>query len=244
VATLYNYACHPSAAGGDSPPVVSADFPGFASHMIETCHGGTALFLHGCSGDINPAKYVRGDSHDFDDRIADARRMGQILGAEVLKTAATIRTAQVERYRVVQGECLLPVRDECCDVARARQNAHEAVAAWKETGTDPRTGLRKYVMARKLRDGGCPVVMFALGINDAAVGFIPGEPFTAYGERLKGASPSEVTLIAATCGEDPFYIPTAEAFAQGGYETGYVASADTGATLFENARALLEACCR
>ncbi|MCK4982672.1 MAG: hypothetical protein KAS17_07090, partial [Victivallaceae bacterium] len=88
IATLINYACHPSVAGGDSPNCISADYPGFATEMIDSVYGGMSVFLHGCTGDINPAKYVRGNGTAVEDRIADARRMGQILAGEVLKTLA------------------------------------------------------------------------------------------------------------------------------------------------------------
>jgi len=228
LATLYNYACHPSAAGGDSPSVCSADYPGFASDMIEKCSGGTALFLHGCSGDINPGKYVRGDAYDFDARIADARRMGQVLAGEVLKTLGLLEFQPAERLRVAARDCLLPVQADAGDVEQALVHAREAVEKWRRDGADPRTALRKYVISRKIVEGGCPATLFALSVNRLAIAFIPGEPFTAFGERIKHNSGAAQTLVAATCGEDPFYVPTREALAQGGYETGFIATAETG----------------
>ncbi|MCF7854980.1 MAG: hypothetical protein K9N51_09295 [Candidatus Pacebacteria bacterium] len=237
--TLYNYACHPSAAGGDSPSVCSADYPGFASHMIETWYGGTALFLHGCTGDINPGKYVRGDRFDVDDRIADAKRMGQILAGEVVKTIGAIETQPVEHFQVAGRDVLLPVKPEAGNVEQALANAHKAVAEWKQSDKDPRTALRKYVISRKLVDGGCPVNMFSLSVNGLSAAFIPGEPFTAFGEQIKAAGTAARTMVAATCGEDPFYMPTREALEQGGYETGYIACAATGETLAREACALM-----
>ena len=239
LATLYNYACHPSSAGGDSPSVCSADYPGFASHMIETCYGGTALFLHGCSGDINPGKYIRGNSLDFDDRIADARRMGQIMAGEVLKTIGIVEMQEVERLCIAGKDSLLPVQPEAGDAEQALNNAHKALADWREKGSDPRTALRKYVISKKLVDGCCPVTVCALSLNGLAMAFIPGEPFTAFGERVKKTSTAEQTLVAATCGEDPFYIPTAEAFAEGGYETSYIAIPETGEVLVNEMEDLL-----
>ncbi len=239
LATLYNYACHPSSAGGDSPGVCSADYPGYASDIIERETDGTALFLHGCSGDINPSKYIRGDSLNFDDRIADAKRMGRIVADEVLQTMGRIDLQDVTRFGVAAKECLLPVMSEAGDVDQALTNAWKALENWKQHGADPRTALRKYIIARKIVHGACPVDMFAVCMNQLAIAFVPGEPFTAFGEQIKRASAADQTLVAATCGEDPFYIPTPEALAQGGYETGYVATAETGETLVREACELL-----
>ncbi len=242
VATLYNYACHPSAAGGDSPPVICADYPGYASDMIEKVYGGTALFLHGCTGDINPAKYVRGEFLDYDDRIADAKRMGQIMAGEVIKVLGQVDFQDVQQFAVSQKDVRLPVKPDAGDVESALSNAKEALAAWKEDGKDPRTALRKYVMAKKIVDGCCPVDFFAMQVNDTAVGYVSGEVFTELGEQIKAESPAEHTLVATTCGEDPFYMPTREALAQGGYETSYIASAETGETLVREIVGLLKTC--
>lgn len=242
LATLYNYACHPSAAGGDSPSVITADYPGYASDLIETTCGGLALFLHGCSGDVNPGKYVRGDSFDFDDRIADAERMGRIIAGEVLKTMGRIEFQAVERFRVEGKECLLPVQPEAADVESALLNARKAMEDWRRQGedpTDPRTALRKYIIARKIVDGGCPVSLFAVAVNDLAIAFLPGEPFTEFGEEIKKKSSAAQTMVAATCGEDPFYMPTRAAIAHGGYETTYIATADTGETMAREACEML-----
>jgi neutral ceramidase len=242
LATLYNYACHPSAVGGDSPSVCSADYPGYASHMVETCYGGTALFLHGCTGDINPAKYVRGDSLAFDDRIADAKRMGQIMAGEVLKTLGMIEMQDVCRFEVRAKACTLPVQPEAGNVEQALAKAHQAIENWKQRGADPRTALRKYVISRKIINGEFSAALFALKINDLAAAFLPGEPFTELGERIKKASAAGRTLVASTCGEDPFYMPTREELVRGGYEAGYIATAETGETLVREVNHLIETC--
>lgn len=241
VATLYNYACHPSSAGGDSPPVICADFPGYASNLIEQVHGGTALFLHGCAGDINPAKYVRGESLNYDDRISDAKRMGGILAGEVLKALGQIEHQDVRRFAVAKKNVLLPVKPDTGDADQALANAEEALDAWRENGKDPRTALRKYVMSKKIAGGCCPVDFFAMQVNDTAAGFVSGEVFTELGEQIKAESPAVRTLIASTCGEDPFYMPTRKALAQGGYEAGYIATAETGESLVREIGELIKA---
>ena len=241
IATLINYACHPSVAGGDSPNCISADYPGFATEMIDSVYGGMSVFLHGCTGDINPAKYVRGNGTAVEDRIADARRMGQILAGEVLKTLALIETEEINYFKSAQKETVLPVQSIADGEEKCLQNAREAIMQWREKGNnDPRTAIRKYIIARKIKNGDCPVNMSAVAINNLAIAFIPGEPFTEYGETIKRNSKADMTLVAATCGEDPFYIPTPEAIAQGGYESSYIANDETGGSLINQADELLK----
>ncbi len=55
LALIFNFACHPIM----NPPGTgnSADYPGIASTIIEEQLGGTAFFIQGCAGDINPVHY-------------------------------------------------------------------------------------------------------------------------------------------------------------------------------------------
>ena len=75
-AIVYQFACHPIM----NPPskVNSADYPGFASKVIEEATGATAFFVQGCGGDINPVHYKEVS------RPADAEPLGTMLGASVL----------------------------------------------------------------------------------------------------------------------------------------------------------------
>jgi hypothetical protein len=78
LAVLYNFACHPIM----NPPSKgsSADFPGFASALIEGSlgDGAMAFFVQGCGGDINPVRYKEVN------RAPDAEPLGNFLGASVL----------------------------------------------------------------------------------------------------------------------------------------------------------------
>lgn len=86
MAVLYNFACHPIM----NPPSKgnSADFPGFASKVIEDTFGeGTiAFFIQGCAGDINPVRYKEVS------RPADAEPLGNLLGLSVRSAAGKIQT--------------------------------------------------------------------------------------------------------------------------------------------------------
>ena len=87
IATLFSYGCHPVTMGPHSH-VASSDFPGAARDVVEGALGGTALFLQACGGNINPVTGIGAevDCRDNKDRI------GAMLGGEVVKVAAGIRT--------------------------------------------------------------------------------------------------------------------------------------------------------
>ena len=102
LAVIYNFACHPIM----NPPSKgnSADYPGFASKVIEEATGAMAFFIQGCGGDINPVRYKEVT------RPADAEPLGTMLGATVL---AAIR--QIE----VKDNAALKVSNEIVSVPRA-----------------------------------------------------------------------------------------------------------------------------
>jgi len=78
LAVLYNFACHPIM----NPPIKgsSADYPGFASKVIEESlgDGAIAFFVQGCAGDINPVRYKEVS------RPPDAEPLGTMLGLSVM----------------------------------------------------------------------------------------------------------------------------------------------------------------
>jgi len=55
VATLVNYACHPTASGRENTEV-SRDWCGYTVDAVERELGGTAIYVNGAIGDVNPAE--------------------------------------------------------------------------------------------------------------------------------------------------------------------------------------------
>lgn len=104
LAVLYQFACHPIM----NPPSkgCSADYPGFASKVIEEAlgSGAMAFFVQGCGGDINPIRYKEVS------RPADAEPLGAMLGASVLSAARKIST---------KPDATLKVSNEVISVPRA-----------------------------------------------------------------------------------------------------------------------------
>ena len=102
LAVLYNFACHPIM----NPPSKgnSADYPGYASKVIEESLGGGAMafFVQGCCGDINPVRYKEVT------RPADAEPLGTMLGASVLSALRKIETKSEGKLKVSNEVISIP----------------------------------------------------------------------------------------------------------------------------------------
>lgn len=102
LAVVYNFACHPIL--GVPAGTSSADFPGFASQVIEENlgHESMAFFVQGCAGDINPVIY-KGVHEPH-----DCEPFGNMLGLNVLRGLRTMTSAPDATLRVVNESLELP----------------------------------------------------------------------------------------------------------------------------------------
>ncbi|GMV90629.1 MAG: hypothetical protein AMXMBFR82_04070 [Candidatus Hydrogenedentota bacterium] len=124
LAVVYNFACHPYITvprGG-----VTADFPGFASTVIEeNLEGAMALFLQGAGGDITSILYK--DPH----RPRDSQPLGMMLGLSTLKAVRGIETK----------DATLQVVAETLDLPR-KADFDERIAELEAEQSDLLRGLR------------------------------------------------------------------------------------------------------
>ena len=103
LAAIYNFACHP--IHGVPSGLSSADFPGFASTVIEENlgHGAMAFFVQGCAGDINPVTYKDVSTPH------DSEPFGNMLGLNVLRGLRTVETTEAGAVlRVVNQSLEIP----------------------------------------------------------------------------------------------------------------------------------------
>ena len=105
LAVVYNFACHPiqGVPGGGT----TADIAGFASSVIEDSlgDGGVALFLQGCSGDVNPVLYKDVANP------RDAEPLGNMLGLSAVRALNGIECNDDAELRVIREVIELPRAD-------------------------------------------------------------------------------------------------------------------------------------
>jgi len=135
LALVYNFACHPimgRADGGNT-----ADISGFASRVIEDNlgNGAVAMFLQGCGGDINPARYK-----DVS-QPRDAEPPGTMLGLSVLKAAKGIRCAEDHRLAMAREVMSLPRANQAPRILALEAERDRLVKSLRGTTLDLKTFL-------------------------------------------------------------------------------------------------------
>jgi hypothetical protein len=236
---LAGFACHPTAMGHD--PVYSADYPGVLTETLEARHGGVFGFLLGAAGDTSTpdptsrdAESGFGRSHTLamgealaakaDEAIATGR---EVTGSPIRVATTRLRIAQrrptAEQVELARWylEERPPDLDELAFTRRLyghdytfndgkqvgnERHARELLAMWEWQRSQPAEQLVEDV----------EIQVIALG--DVAIVAFPVELFTAFGRRVKSASPFAATFIATLANGWHGYAPTLEAFSRGGYE--------------------------
>jgi len=219
---LINYACHPVTV--QVQPLVSADYPGVATKLVEKVVDGcrNCLFLQGSAGDINP---MRSDTRDF----RDVELYGNILGGEVIKTVAQMRAPDYpvmsSMIGVASKRITLPSRD-LPDSAPFREAFVLALNEAQKAETEEErnrhlrvAGYNRETLKRIERgDAPIPAEIQVLRIGDVAIIGIPGEFFVGLGLQIKRESVAPYTIISETTNGWIGYIPTVGTYAEGGYE--------------------------
>ena len=145
LAVVYNFAMHPiqgAANGGNT-----ADITGFASRVIEDAlgDGAMALFIQGCGGDINPARYKDVDSP------RDAEPAGNRLGLSVVRALGKVRADQPGSLRRINETLTLPRADHAERIASLEAEQRRLVKLLRGTFLNLNAFLHltaKYNLAR------------------------------------------------------------------------------------------------
>lgn len=230
-----NYACHPTAAGGDLHGWVSADFVGYGLRAVETALGGApGLFLQGAAGNIGTGKWVNDTPH------GDAQAMGQRLTAGILAAFRVLEPVRSGPLRIIRRHVTLTLQPfpPVAELERRLQNA----AAANDTSQVVAAGDALVVARRWHTFQQAPISGLAIG--DMALACLPAELFLEFGLHIKHQSPFRHTLVAAYNDNSLQYIPTQQAFDEGAYEVtgGWCYTvAGAGETLTRGALTLLHA---
>ena len=220
VAAAVNFGLHPAILAGDNWHY-SADFPGQLAAALARIQGDDflTLFLNGCCGNVNHVDYrdpQQGRGYGM------IQRVGYMLAAAAAQAIRSRMPLAGDRIAVARERVTLErmtispdERDRCQRVLDDLQ------------GQPPRgqvDGLPDAFFADlRLRMHAVQHVPDAVEVQTIRVGELaivglPGEVFCEFGLQLKRRSPAAHTLVVELANDAIGYLPTRNAFAQGGYE--------------------------
>jgi hypothetical protein len=220
ICVMLNHACH-GVVLDDANLLISADWPGAAAHaMSERLAGATVMVTNGACGDINPAQ--RGS---FD---AVARQGAEIARAGLSIMDSIALDSQVEIEADVRA-IALPTRAPTAAEAQADAERSRAELERAQQAGDVRAARIHGAMADwaremcELTSRGAPAEPIAaevqaIATDDIAIVGLPGEVFVEIGANIVAASPFQHTFIVGYANRVVGYIPTRQAFDEGGYE--------------------------
>ncbi len=226
---LYNFACHPLILDYRNH-LFSADFPGYASPVIENAlgEGLLALFLNGAAGDINPVRFPYQPKQNVYDEMNkenypvfwgsfdEVERFGMGVGGAVLRVAAGIETGACSGLGVATVPLTLPLQ------SRVQLERHCRFLNYSAEWTE-----------RLLETKAFNTEVQALRLGDAVLIAIPGELFSALGTGIKQNVHGLLPQIVSFANDDVRYILTEDCYAVNRYET-------TGTPLPAGSAALVE----
>ncbi|HMP17854.1 MAG TPA: hypothetical protein PKD72_12575, partial [Gemmatales bacterium] len=205
LATLHYYACHPMSYYGDGE--VHYDFVGIARERRRKEDNNVPhLYFTGCAGNIAAGKYNDGSPE---------RRpaLAQLIYQAMEQSDNGNDKEPLERWEWRSKAVQLPVRGDL-----NQEKLQQTLADPKERMVERlRAALQLSWLARCSAQ--VPIFLTGLILNDInRIIHLPGECFIEYQQYAKFQL-EEAFLITAAYGDGgPWYIPTAAAYAEGGYE--------------------------
>jgi Neutral/alkaline non-lysosomal ceramidase, N-terminal len=236
LASLTVFALHLDTVGGTE---YAADYPYYLAERLKREHGDrfVSLFGNGTCGDINHVDVT----HDRPQKgHGEAERIGNALADTVIELMPKLRV--VDKVHLAVASQTVAAETPQYSVERVEQ-AKDDMA---KIGTRETPFLEQVETCRILniaeRGGKLPLEVQVIRIaDDVAIVGLPGEVFVELGLAIKRASPFATTLVIELANDDPAYIPTKKAFAEGSYETvNSCVTPGAGEALVEAATKLLD----
>lgn len=224
-ATVIWAAVHPVLFGSDNYSF-GRDFPGYALDLLERAYpGSTAMWLTGTCGDVNPRR------EPSEDKFTTACKAGEMAAGAAIQALAggrllpgKLATAQ---HQLKMPLAPLPSESELL-LLKQQQEERLRAAGGDLAQRLSLDGPFQWILAALAAVRNEPssliavkeltVELQAIAIGDLVLTALPFEVFTEYGQLAAKSAPGANSLVVGYGNGDYGYLPTAAAFAEGGYE--------------------------
>ena len=217
---ILNFSTHPDVIGGTK---WSADWPGFARRFLEEDIAGTScLFFTGCQGDSNHNDYfLPREKRLHGKRYEHSAYMGRMVADAAVAVWDEMTPAADDSIfaenRIIYNRTNtegVEKYDEC--VKWVKDYKEGKIPADSYTMADRAFCYR--VAALREQPVFRPVPISVIGVGGVVFVGFGGEAFTSYGKIMRELCPEKFVVSVVCANGYEGYLPTAEAFGQGGYE--------------------------
>ncbi len=218
---IINFGTHPDTVGGTR---ISADWPAFVRSTFENGIGGgvKCLMLNGAQGDVNHRDRNPAAGRKKLPKVKVREYMGRRIAGAAMGIWDICEDVEagpvkggIDRMKV---PVKMPSEDEKKWIALFDAGRKDEIPLGR---MEILTLTKPYSFARRFKNGPkfieMPVSALSVGKSIAFAGF-PGEPFVKIALDVKAASPFRMTMAACLVNGSRGYLPSTDAFAQGGYE--------------------------
>ena len=223
IGVVSNFACHLDVVGGTE---ISADYPGELSRIIKKVLGEktVSLFMTGASGNINHLDLKNRDTYVNPEHY---RKMGRVLAGEAIKTRERITGTDDIEVNVFSEILKVKLRRPSkADIEWAEKVIADSALNGEGKGyanevmKSTEAGFASEMLKLEKSDKTIADIEVQLvKIGELAIAAWPGEVFVEFGLELKERAPFKYVIIGELSnGTVDNYIPTRQAFKNGGYE--------------------------
>lgn len=223
-AVIFQHACHGTTLGRENR-MISSEWMGAACEEVvrRLATAAIPIFLQGCCGQINPDA-TKPSFEEVD-------RLGAEVGDAVAAALESAEPLPGTPLSARLGRIELPLQHPVSPDA-----AHTNLSKAKDQlATACREGAHRYAVRshesqvcyaamvldlaeRGGRGQSLPFAVQAMGIGELALVALSGEVFLEFAHQIEAGSPFRHTVVLGYSNGCTGYVPTAEAFREGGYE--------------------------
>ena len=219
-ATIVNFGLHPAILAGDNW-LYSADYPGYLAEAMARLFGKdfVTMFCNGCCGNVNHIDYAdktQGRGYQMAQRIG---YMLAVAAQEAIKEQNKIAGDKitVSSIKVKLSRCKI-TQDQRKWAEEVLEKAKDSTAKGQVDGLPDEHNAQAWLDMYDKQANDYEVEIMAIRVGKLGIVALPGEPFCEFGMEIKKSSPAEYTIVVELANDSIGYIPTTEAFQQGGYE--------------------------
>lgn len=237
---LVNFSTHPDVVGGER---ICADWPGYVREYTENDIGGThCILVNGAQGDTNHHDPSKAKNKDPDARLQFAKDMARVITDAVIDMWDNTRPVKTGGVFGQMKTVCLPTRTEGIERIEECKKIREDYFAGKISKMQVQNigyisriaNLERQPLLQK-------VTVSTVGFGEVAFIGFGGEPFTEYADVVRGAFSDKVIIGSCCTNGGAGYLPSRQAFEEGGYEANSSVFPDELADVLQSqAKALVE----